>query len=124
MTLLDKQTEQALLKDRVVDITTTGRKSGRPHRIEIWFHYYGAGIGYLTGQPGRRDWVANLLANPEFTLHVKRGYKADLAAQATPILDPAERRQVLSQIFGEEESRLEQRIAESPLLRVDLMRGS
>ncbi|WP_284253712.1 hypothetical protein [Pseudolysinimonas kribbensis] len=29
--------EQALASDRVIGITTVGRSSGRPRRIEIWF---------------------------------------------------------------------------------------
>src|SRR3712207_9019649 len=49
--------------DRVIDITTTGRKSGQPRRIETWFHHLDGQI-YLTGTPGPRDWYANLVANP------------------------------------------------------------
>jgi deazaflavin-dependent oxidoreductase (nitroreductase family) len=122
--MIDPSIEQALRNDRVVDITTLGRKSGEARRIEIWLHYAGDGIAYLTGQPGRRHWYANLLETPEFTVHVKRGAQADLAAVAAPILDPDERRAVLTQIYGADEARLEQRIAESPLMRVELTRDS
>ncbi len=118
--MLDPVIEQALKDDLVVDITTIGRKSGQPRRIEIWLHYQGEGMAYLSGQPGPRDWYANLVENPEFTVHVKRGAQADLPAVATPILDPAERRDVLTRVYGANEERLEQRIAESPLLRVEL----
>ena len=41
---------QALATDRVIDITTTGRKSGTPHRIETWF-YRADGRLFLTGSP-------------------------------------------------------------------------
>lgn len=122
--MLEPVIEKALQDNLVVDITTIGRKSGKARRIEIWFHYQGEGIGYLSGQPGTRDWYANLLENPEFTVHVKRGAQADLAAVATPVLDPAERRDVLTHAYGANEERLEQRIAESPLLRVELTSGS
>jgi deazaflavin-dependent oxidoreductase (nitroreductase family) len=122
--MLDAAIEKALNDELVVDITTIGRKSGKARRIEIWFHYQGEGMGYLSGQPGTRDWYANLLENPEFTLHVKRGAQADLAAVATPILDPDERRQVLTQVYGANDERLEQRIAESPLLRVEVSPGN
>jgi F420H(2)-dependent quinone reductase len=45
--------------DRVIDITTTGRKTGEPRRIEIWFHRLD-GRYFITGAPGRpRDWYAN-----------------------------------------------------------------
>jgi len=122
--MLDAAIEKALKDDLVVDITTTGRKSGKARRIEIWFHYQGEGMGYLSGQPGTRDWYANLVENPEFTLHVKRGPQADLAAVATPILDPEERRRVLTQIYGAAEAHLEDRIADSPLMRVEVSPGN
>ena len=35
---MDATTLAALGRDQVIDITTTGRKSGEQRRIEIWFH--------------------------------------------------------------------------------------
>jgi len=83
----------------VVDISTTGRKSGQERRIEIVMHNIDGRL-YISGQPSRqrRSWLANLDANPTFTLHVKRGARADLAATAREIIDPAERRQVLEHV--------------------------
>jgi deazaflavin-dependent oxidoreductase (nitroreductase family) len=83
----------------VVDITTTGRRSGEPRRLEIVLHNIGGRL-YISGQPSRRrrSWLANLDANPAFTLHVKRGARADLPATAREITDQAERRQVLEQV--------------------------
>lgn len=117
---MDANIEWALKKERVVDITTTGRKSGKPRRIEIWFYYEGQDTGYLSGSPGRRDWVANLLANPRFTLHVKRGVQVDLAAEAETITDEDERRKVMTRLFGESDRALEERIGGAPLVRVQL----
>jgi hypothetical protein len=85
----------ALDRDLTIDITTTGRKSGRPQRIEIWFFHI-AGRTYITGTPGPRDWYANLLTDPHFTFHLKESIQADLPAVAVPVLDPAERRRILS----------------------------
>jgi deazaflavin-dependent oxidoreductase (nitroreductase family) len=61
-----------LAKGAVVDITTTGRRSGRPRRIEIVFHNIGGRI-YISGTPPprRRNWLANLDARPELTLHLR-----------------------------------------------------
>jgi deazaflavin-dependent oxidoreductase (nitroreductase family) len=51
-------------------LTTTGRTSGRPHRIEIWFGL-SAGIVYLlAGGRDRADWVRNLLASPDVTIEI------------------------------------------------------
>ena len=82
---------EALARDRVIDITTRGRKSGEQRRIEIWFHRIGERF-YITGTPGRpRSWYANLVAEPAFTFHLKQSATADLPATARPITDAGER---------------------------------
>src|ERR1700694_1691780 len=83
----------------VFDITTTGRKTGEPRRLEIVLHNIDGRL-YISGQPSRtrRSWLANLEANTKFTLHVKRGARADLPATAREITDQAERRQVLEHV--------------------------
>ena len=110
---------QALAKDLVIDITTTGRRSGALRRIEIWFHEI-EGRWYITGSPGKRDWHANLLATPQFTFHLKESLQADLAARAIPVRDEAERRRILTAIFDEKDSEdeLARRFAGSPLVEV------
>ena len=91
----------ALTQGGIADITTTGRKSGEPRRIEIWFHHLDGDL-YLTGRPGRpRDWMANLAADPGFTLHLKRGVTADLPATAERIDDPGERAEILFRLLTE-----------------------
>lgn len=53
---------------RTIEITTTGHRSGRPVRIEIWwFRFEGRFI--ITGTPGPRDWLANLQADPRLIVH-------------------------------------------------------
>ena len=88
-------TRSSSLEDRTVDITTTGRRSGEPRRIEICFYRFEDAI-YLSGVPApqRRNWLANLAANPSFTFHLKHGVVADLPAVAEVITDPTERRRV------------------------------
>jgi deazaflavin-dependent oxidoreductase (nitroreductase family) len=106
----------------VVDISTTGRKSGQERRIEIVLHNIGGRL-YISGQPSRarRGWLANLDANPKFTLHLKRGARADLAATAREITDPAERRQVLDEVAKHWNRRdVDTMIQYSPLIEVTL----
>jgi deazaflavin-dependent oxidoreductase (nitroreductase family) len=51
-------------------LTTTGRVSGRPRRIEIWFTRH-AGRYYLVAEHGlRAQWVQNLLADPAVRVRV------------------------------------------------------
>ena len=85
---------------RTIDITTTGARTGRPRRIEIWF-YRADGEIYLSTPPASRSWYANLLAHPAFTFHLKNGVHADLAAEAEPVLDPAERRHIFAQFIDD-----------------------
>ena len=119
---MDEATRKALDRDRTIDITTTGRKSGRPQRIEIWFHNLDGRL-YITGTPGRRNWYANLHASPDFTFHLKVGAQADLPARARLIEDERERREVLTRILrqlggGRD---LEAWIVGAPLVEVELL---
>jgi deazaflavin-dependent oxidoreductase (nitroreductase family) len=125
---MDDTIASALREGGLVDITTTGRKSGEPRRIEIYFHHFD-GDYYVTGRPGfRRDWLANLLANPEFTLHLKRGVSADLPAVASPIDDGDERTRILYRILTESwgrsdeeaQSSLDRWVDQAPLVRFRL----
>ena len=92
----------ATMEERTIDITTTGRRSGQPRRIEIVFYRFEDAI-YLSGVPApqRRDWLANLAAEPHLTFHLKHGVVADLPAVATVITDPAERGRVLADFVGQ-----------------------
>ena len=119
---MDRSIQEALQRGGIIDITTIGRKSGRPHRIEIAFHNLDDKV-YISGLPGRRDWYANLSANPEFTFHLKRRVKADLPARARPVQEQGVRRDILAQItrvWGRERQ-LERFVAESPLVEVSFL---
>ena len=95
---------EALEADRLVDITTTGRKSGQPHRIEIGFHYLNGDV-FISGTPGRRGWLANLIASPQFTFHLKQSLIVDIPATATPILAADKRREIFTKIAERRQGR-------------------
>ncbi|WP_416960693.1 nitroreductase/quinone reductase family protein [Streptomyces sp. Agncl-13] len=63
-------TPAAGIGERIIDIATRGRRTGRARRIEIFF-YRAAGATYLCSGAGgaATDWHANLLADPGFTFH-------------------------------------------------------
>ncbi len=117
--------KRALDRDLTVDITTIGRKTGLPRRIEIWFHNLDGRI-YITGTPGRRSWFANLLAHPEFTFHIKGSTRADMAARARPVMDRIARRDILSRILDRlgGQRALDAWVAGSPLVEVQFAEGS
>ena len=118
---LDQSTLDALARGGVIDITTTGRKTGQPHRIEIVFHNIGGRL-YVSGMPGfKRGYMANLAAHPQFVFHLKGTVRQDLAATARIISDEAERREVLQAIARAwKRDDLEVMVAQSPLFEVTI----
>jgi deazaflavin-dependent oxidoreductase (nitroreductase family) len=51
-------------------VTTTGRRSGKPHTIEIWFAAADDAVYLMSGGGDRADWVRNLLADPHVGLRI------------------------------------------------------
>jgi deazaflavin-dependent oxidoreductase (nitroreductase family) len=51
-------------------VTTTGRSSGRPHTIEIWFALRDARVYVLSGGGDASDWVRNIRVNPTVGLRI------------------------------------------------------
>jgi deazaflavin-dependent oxidoreductase (nitroreductase family) len=51
-------------------LTTVGRRSGRPHTIEIWFALDGDTLYMLAGGGDRADWVRNLRRAPAVTVRI------------------------------------------------------
>ena len=123
----------APIETRTIDITTTGRRSGQPRRIEIVFYRFEDAL-YLSGIPAPRprDWLFNLMAEPRFTFHLKHGVMADLPAVATVITDPSERRRILGEFVDQFNERngpdgvwpraeLDEWVESSPLARVEFV---
>jgi deazaflavin-dependent oxidoreductase (nitroreductase family) len=112
---------RALTRSGVVDITTTGRRSGEPRRVEIVYHVIGGRI-YISGMPRadrKRAWLHNLETDPCFKFHLKRGVTADLPATARVITDEAERRTVLEHVARAwNRTDLDAMVAYSPLIEV------
>jgi hypothetical protein len=115
--------------ERTIDITTIGRRSGKPRRIEIFFYRAGGQI-YLSSLPAARSWYVNLEHHPRFTFHLKHRVHADLPAIAIPVTDPAERRAVFAEIVADlnqptnpgrisQPASVDDWVLGSPLMRVD-----
>ena len=115
----------ALDSDRLVDITTTGRKTGKQHRIEVGLRHLDGQI-YLSNSPGARDWAANLLAKPEFIYHLKQSAQIDVPARATPVTDVDQKRKLLTDILAKEGhlDQLEARMEGSHLFQVEVLGSS
>jgi deazaflavin-dependent oxidoreductase (nitroreductase family) len=112
--------KEALSRGHLVDITTTGRRSGKKRRLEIAFHNIDGRI-YISGMPSprRRNWLSNLDANPHFTFHLKGAVKADLPATARVIEDVDERREILPHVARTwRRNDVDRMVEQSPLIEV------
>lgn len=106
----------------VIDMTTTGRRTGEPRRIEIVYHVI-EGRLYLSGQPrpNRRSWLANLDADCNLTLHLRKPSNLDVRALARVIDDEAERRRVLGPVARNwKRDDLDLMVEQSPLVEVTI----
>jgi len=58
-------------------LTTTGRVTGKPHEIEIWFGLNNNTLYLMSGGMDKSDWVKNLLKNPAVIVRIaKHNFKA------------------------------------------------
>jgi len=83
-------------------LTTTGRVTGEPHEIEIWFAADGDTLFMLAGAGDRSDWVRNLRAQPAVTVRV-----GDVTYDATArvVQDPDESRRARTLVFDKYQPR-------------------
>jgi len=119
---MDDAVRRALDRSHVIDLTTTGRRSGRPRRIEIFIHNLDGRL-VISGMPvaGRtRAWLHNVAADPRVTIHLKGPHAhADVEATARVVVDPAERRALLTGVARSwNRTDVDVMIAHSPLIEV------
>jgi deazaflavin-dependent oxidoreductase (nitroreductase family) len=91
-------------------VTTTGRRSGRPHTIEIWFVVHEGKLYLLSELRDRADWVRNVRREPAVRVRIGRGKvethsgRARIVdAQAEPELDAKVRRLLVAKYEGWQE---------------------
>ncbi|MEX1264520.1 MAG: nitroreductase/quinone reductase family protein [Actinomycetota bacterium] len=83
-------------------LTTTGRITGKPHRIEIWFALADQTVFLMAGDRDRSDWVRNLMITPDVELELagrKRATRAR-AVDGSSEEDALARRLMLEKYAG------------------------
>ncbi len=89
MATWDRETFDLAMREREVDLTTFGRRTGQPRRVTIWI-WGGDGRLFIRSGGGLgRDWPRNLLARNEGILHLAG---RDIPVRARHVTDPAEAR--------------------------------
>lgn len=120
---MDDALRTALHHSQVIDLTTTGRRSGDQRRIEIFLHDDGGRL-FITGMPRAdrtRDWIHNIRANPRVVVHLKRSVDADLTATAHEVTDPEERRPFIEAAARRwRRTDVDEMLAHSPLIVLDV----
>jgi deazaflavin-dependent oxidoreductase (nitroreductase family) len=116
--------ERLLERGGLIDITTTGRRTGRARRVEIVFHNIDGRL-FISGMPrvGRtRAWLRNLEADPHMTVHLKGTVDADLPATARVVTEPEERRRIADWLVANAWPRMDASAmaAHSPMIEVTL----
>jgi deazaflavin-dependent oxidoreductase (nitroreductase family) len=115
---MDDAVRTALERGGTAAMTTTGRRTGRPRRVIVAYRNIGGRV-YVSGRPGfPRGWMANLRAQPRFTFSLGGEARAELAAEARPILEPHERRRILSHFARGWGYDVERMVVGSPLIEV------
>ena len=110
-----------LRADPTIDITTYGRRTGEPRRIEIWMMDVD-GRFFITGTPGPRDWLANLRQDARLIVHLKLTAGTDIDATASEVLDETTRRMVLEHLVARwysDQTTLDHLVADAPMVEVD-----
>jgi deazaflavin-dependent oxidoreductase (nitroreductase family) len=89
---LDTALRTILENSFFIRITMTRRRSGTPRTVETTYVWDGGNRIVISGYPGRRDWVANMAAHPQVTVHTVEGDKwFDITATARVLRDRNER---------------------------------
>ena len=93
--------DPALAGETYCYLTTTGRVTGKPHTIEIWFALEQGQLYLMSGGRGRSDWVRNLRRRPQVSVRIGSanfGGQAHIIAGADD--DALARRQLLEKYRG------------------------
>ena len=117
--------QRSLSRGHTIDMTTTGRRSGLPRRIEIVFHNIDGRL-VITGSPRadrKRAWILNLEADSRMMFHLKGAVRADLPATARVVTDPLERRAIAEWVVQNawQNQDVDRMTAYAPMIEVTLI---
>ncbi len=85
-------------------LTTTGRVSGKPHEIEIWFGARDHSIYLMSGGGEKADWVKNLRKDPNVTVRIGKQHFKGMARLVTDSQEELAARNMVADKYNERES--------------------
>jgi deazaflavin-dependent oxidoreductase (nitroreductase family) len=88
--------DPSLIDAQFCYLTTTGRLSGEPREIEIWFALDGSTLYMLSGGRDHSQWVRNLIAEPAVAVRIRdRSFQGTARIVDDPDEDAVARRLLL-----------------------------
>ena len=112
MSAFDPAVLDAVAREREVELTTWGRKSGNPSRVILWIFRDGDRVFIRSGGGLGRDWPQNLMASGKAVLHVG---SHDVAITAQHVDDPGLARHVSSLAIEKYRSNVQRSADDQPL---------
>jgi deazaflavin-dependent oxidoreductase (nitroreductase family) len=109
-----------LAREAFCYLTTTGRVSGRPHTIEIWFALSGETVYMLSGAKEQADWVKNARRQSEVTVKIKERLFAGRVRMVEKPEEDALARQLIGEKYRDSEEDLDEWLQTALPVAVDL----
>jgi deazaflavin-dependent oxidoreductase (nitroreductase family) len=78
---------ESLAGEQYCYLTTTGRRTGEPRQIEIWFALHGSTVYLMAGGGENAHWVRNLRRTPPVLVRIG---EAEFAATGRVVSDASE----------------------------------
>jgi len=91
---------ERLANEDFCHLTTTGRRTGKPHTIEIWFARRNRSLFLLSGGGESADWVRNLRKTPAVRVRIGSRTVPATAREVTPEEDALARRLLDEKYMG------------------------
>ena len=95
-----RATLSSLVHEEFCYLTTTGRVTGKPHDIEIWFGAQKRSI-YLMAGDHKSDWVKNLLKDPNVTVRIAKHHFTGTGRLVTDEQEETTARYMLAEKYQE-----------------------
>jgi deazaflavin-dependent oxidoreductase (nitroreductase family) len=108
-----------VIAEDVCYLTTVGRVTGHPHRVEIWFALDKNTL-YFLHEGETADWMKNMVHHPDVTISIKEIVLTGKARLATDREEDARARQLLAKKYQKSEDHLVQWLRDATAVAVDL----
>ena len=91
---------QILAEEDFCYLTTTGRNTGQPHTIEIWFALQDQTLYMLSGGREKSDWVKNTLRTPAVQMKINNTTFSGQARHVTDATEEAQARKIVFEKYA------------------------